>query len=131
MPTRVANKRERVVQVAFMTIYLAIIVAGFAVGSADASLLRGPRFFWTIGLPFAPMFMVLFGYYVWRRLCPLSLFAKFGAMIPRTKQRRVPAWAERWGMMIIFSTMFLSLGIRHLFTNGSGVFLGSFLLLIG
>ncbi len=131
MPTRVANKRERVVQIAFMSIYLGIIVLGFAAGSADAAYLRAPRFFWTIGLPLAPMFMVIFGYYVWRRLCPLSLFAKFGALIPRKKQRRVPPWAERWGMLMIFITMFVSLGIRHLFTNGSGVFLGSFLLLIG
>lgn len=131
MPTRVANKRERVVQVAFMAIYLAIIVLGFTTNSGDLSILRAPRLFWTIGLPFAPMFMVVFGYYVWRRLCPLSLFAKFGALIPRKKQRRVPAWAERWGMMIIFSTMVFSLGIRHLFTNGSGMFLAMFLLLIG
>ena len=131
MPTRVSNKRERVVQVAFMTVYLTVILLGLVAGSGDSSLLRAPRFFWTIGLPFAPMFMVVFGYYVWRRLCPLSLFAKVGAMLPRTKQRRVPAWAERWGMMMIFSIMFVCLGIRHLFINGSGVFLASFLLLIG
>lgn len=131
MPTRVANKRERIVQIAFMAIYLGIVILGFATNSGDKAILRAPRVFWTIGLPFAPMFMVVFGYYVWRRLCPLSVFAKVGAMIPRKKQRRAPPWAERWGMLLILTTMFFSLGMRHLFTNGSGMFLGIFLLIIG
>ncbi|HPH29023.1 MAG TPA: cyclic nucleotide-binding domain-containing protein [Pseudomonadota bacterium] len=131
MPLRVSNQRERVVQVAFMSVYVFLIFFGLISDKIDSVYFKSTRIFWTMGLPLAPFFMVIFGYYVWRRLCPLSLFAKVGSLIPRTKQRRIPPWFERWGYMVIFGGMYLSLGIRHLFTNGSGVWLSAFLLGIG
>ena len=83
-----------------------------------------------MGLPFVPFLMVIAGYYAWRRLCPISLLAKLGARLPRTKQRRVPPWFERWGYMVIFATMFFSLGMRLLFINGSTIWLSVWLLFI-
>jgi HEAT repeat protein len=130
MPTRVSNRAERIVQIAFLAMYFAIVLVGFTTDFTKNIYFRGPRLFWTMGLPLLPFFMVVFGYYIWRRLCPLSMFAKLGALVPKKKQRRVPAWVEKWGYMVIFSTMFLSLGLRLLFINGSGIFLGIFLLLI-
>jgi hypothetical protein len=114
-----------------MSVYVFLIFFGLISDKIDSVYFKSTRIFWTMGLPLAPFFMVIFGYYVWRRLCPLSLFAKVGSLIPRTKQRRIPPWFERWGYMVIFGGMYLSLGIRHLFTNGSGVWLSAFLLGIG
>lgn len=135
---------EPLVRRVFVAIYLIIVILGLFDGPLQRYLvshsfvddpvgsryLRATRIFWTIGLPFAPMFMIVFGYYVWRRLCPISVFTKLAARIPRAKQRRVPPWFERWGYMVIFGVMYFSLGMRLLFTNGNGVFLGVFLLLV-
>ena len=135
---------EPLVRRVFVAIYLIVVILGlfdgplarylFSHGFVDdpvgSRYLRATRIFWTIGLPFAPMFMIVFGYYVWRRLCPIAVFTKLAARIPRAKQRRVPPWFERWGYMVIFGLMYFSLGIRMLATNGSGVFLGVFLLLV-
>ena len=96
----------------------------------DHVYFRATRMFWTMGLPLLPLFMVVGGYYLWRRLCPLSLFAKLGARLPKKKQRRVNPWFERWGFMVIFMVMYVSLGIRLLFINGSGTGLGLFLIVI-
>jgi len=129
------NSYETVVKGMFLAIYLGIALLGFftdglPVDTVKGQYLRSTRIFWTIGLPFAPFFMVVFGYYAWRRLCPISVFAKLGARLPRTKQRRVPPWFERWGYMVIFATMFFSLGIRLLFINGSTIWLSIWLLII-
>jgi len=129
------SPRETLVKGVFLAIYFGVVLLGLftdslPVDTAKGQLLRANRIFWTMALPLAPFFMVVFGYYVWRRLCPISMFAKLGARVPRTKQRRVPPWFERWGYMVIFGTMFLSLGIRLLFINGSGLWLSIFLLLV-
>lgn len=134
-PQTATSSFEAVVKWLFLSIYLGIVLLGFftdawPTDTTKGQYLRSNRIFWTMGLPFAPFCMVVFGYYAWRRLCPISLFAKLGARLPRTKQRRVPPWFERWGYMVIFCTMFLSLGIRLLFINGSGMWLSLWLLFI-
>ena len=135
---------ESLVRRVFVAIYLLIVVLGlfdgplarylyshqFVDDPVGSRYLRATRIFWTMGLPFAPMFMIVFGYYIWRKVCPIAVFTKLAARIPRAKQRRVPAWFERWGYMVIFTVMYFSLGIRMLATNGSGVFLGVFLMLV-
>jgi hypothetical protein len=130
MPNRDAKRGERAVQVIFFLVYAFLIVFGFFSDRTESYLLRATRLFWTLGLPFAPFFMVVFGYYTWRRLCPLSLFAKWAKNVPRTKQRRVGPFFERWSYMVIFTAMFFCLGLRLLFINGSGIWLSIFLILI-
>src|SRR5690348_102273 len=102
MPTRVASRSERVVQLAFLGLYLAVVVFGFLTDRTPSYYVRATRFVWTMGLPMLPFFMVVFGYYVWRRLCPLSFFAKIGAKVPRTKQRRAGPFLERWSYLFVF-----------------------------
>ncbi len=127
MPNRVSNRKERAIQVVFLGVYLSLIVLGLFTDRTASVWVRATRIFWTIGLPMAPFFWVIAGYYVWRRLCPLSFFAKIGAAWPRKKQRRASPFLERWSYVITFSAMFVSLGLRHLLTNGSGTWLAIFL----
>lgn len=130
MPSRVSSRFERAVQLVFLAAYLGLVVLGFLTDRTGSVWVRATRIFWTMGLPMLPLFMVAFGYYVWRRLCPLSFFAKIGARWPRTKQRRAGPFLEQWGYLIIFGAMFVSLGLRHLFINGSGMWLAIFLVFI-
>ncbi len=143
-PSAPDGSLEPLVRRVFVGIYLFVVLLGLLDGPLARYLyshhlvddpvgsryLRATRIFWTMALPFAPMFMIVFGYYVWRKLCPIAVFTKLAARIPRAKQRRVPPWFERWGYMVIFTVMYFSLGMRLLFTNGSGVFLGVFLILV-
>lgn len=130
MPNRVSNRKERFWQVTFLIIYVFIIVFGFFTDRVESRYLRSTRIFWTMGLPLAPFFMVIFGYYVWRRLCPLSFFAKIASLLPRKKQRRVPPWMEKWSYLVIFSVMFFSLWTRLIFTNGSSSLMATFMALL-
>jgi CRP-like cAMP-binding protein/HEAT repeat protein len=134
-PNIAHGSRETVVKGIFLAVYFSVVIFGFftdylPTDTPKGQLLRANRIFWTMALPLVPFFMVAFGYYVWRRMCPISMFAKLGARLPRTKQRRVPPWFERWGYMVIFGTMFFSLGVRLLFINGSGMWLSIWLLII-
>lgn len=134
-PNIAHGSRETVVKGIFLAVYFSVVLFGFftdmlPTDTPKGQLLRANRIFWTMALPLVPFFMVAFGYYVWRRMCPISMFAKLGARLPRTKQRRVPPWFERWGYMVIFGTMFFSLGVRLLFINGSGMWLSIWLLII-
>ena len=143
-PSAPEGSLESLVRRVFVGIYLFVVVLGlfdgplarylyshrFVDDPVGSRYLRATRIFWTMGLPFAPMFMIVFGYYVWRKVCLIAVFTKLAARIPRAKQRRVPPWFERWGYMVIFTVMYFSLGVRMLATNGSGVFLGVFLMLV-
>ncbi|MCS6915206.1 MAG: cyclic nucleotide-binding domain-containing protein [Myxococcales bacterium] len=130
MPNRVSGPGERAVQVLFLAIYVGLVVSGFLTDRTESVYLRTTRIFWTMGLPMLPFFMVIFGYYVWRRLCPLSVFAKVGALVPRGRQRRAGPFLERWSYLVIFAAMFVSLELRLIFINGSSLWLAIFLIVL-
>ncbi len=91
---------------------------------------HGPRAFWTIFFPVVPIVLVLVGYHVWRRICPLAMFNAFGRRVPRTKQRRVSAFLEKHSYTVSLSALAAGLMIRLLFINGDGIALGIFLVAI-
>lgn len=86
-----------------------------------------PRIFWTMLLPLLPFAIVLMGFPVWRRLCPLAFFGEGGRRLDRKSQRRVPPWLERWFLPVTFGILLACLVLRLVATNGDGRWLAGLL----
>ena len=97
----------------------AALVAGY-VGLTAAMFFwpLAPRVFWTIGLPLLPILIVLAGFYPWRKVCPLAFWGSFGSRLEKPRQRRVPAWMERWYPVVSLALLLIALAGRLLVTNG-------------
>ncbi|AXA43501.1 hypothetical protein ACVMIX_005167 [Rhizobium leguminosarum] len=54
----------------FSVAHHAVIVQGVELRVEPYAL--GTRVFWTIVIPIMPLFLIVFGYEAWRRVCPLS-----------------------------------------------------------
>ena len=89
----------------------------------------GTRLFWTIGLPLLPLFIVLGGFHLWRRICPLAFFQLLGRRIPRATQRRAGEFLDKNSYLVSLSILAASLALRLLLVNGDGPALA--LLLVG
>ena len=100
----------------------AALVAGY-VGLTAAMFFwpLAPRVFWTIGLPLLPILIVLAGFYPWRKVCPLAFWGSFGSRLEKPRQRRVPAWMERWYPVVSLALLLIALAGRLLVTNGDEI----------
>ena len=78
------------------------------------------RIVWTIAVASLPLFIVLIGYHRWRRICPLSFFARLPAQLGRPGTRRAPARLEANYYYIAFGIFVTSLWLRLIATNGDG-----------
>ena len=101
--------------------YFGLVGAAFAWDAA-------PGVLWTMALPALPIALVIMGFYRWRAICPLAAIGSLGARVPRTAQRRVPAWLERGFFGLTFVFLLFMLTLRHVATNGDGYWLGALLL---
>lgn len=109
----------------------AALVAGY-VGLTAAMFFwpLAPRVFWTIGLPLLPILIVLAGFYPWRKVCPLAFWGSFGSRLEKPRQRRVPAWMERWYPVLSLALLWVALAGRLLSTNGDGPMLATLLIVL-
>jgi len=116
------SRAERGIRALLVAGYLAFIAGGFLSPWQ-------PRVFWTVLLPLVPLAIVVMGFPLWRRICPLAWFGEIGRNLKRSSQRKVPAWLEGWFFMATFAGMLVMLVLRLVATNGDGVWLA--LLLVG
>jgi hypothetical protein len=86
-----------------------------------------PRLFWTVLLPLIPVAVVLMGFHVWRKICPLAFFGELGRRLNRGPQRKVPAWLERAFFPVTFTILLVMLVLRLVATNGDPVTLAALL----
>jgi hypothetical protein len=114
---------ERWTRLALVAAYIALIVAGFRFDWQ-------PRVFWTMALPLLPLSIVLMGFSVWRRICPLAFFGEIGRRLNRGSQRRVPPWLERSFFLVTFGFLLAMLVLRLVATNGDGRSLGGLLIVL-
>ena len=105
-----------------------VLVAGY-VGLVGLGLMSDaqPRVFWTMLLPLLPVGIVLMGFYTWRNVCPLAFFGELGRLLNRGRQRRVPAWLERWFFPATFGILLAFLVLRLVATNGDPLWLSGML----
>jgi hypothetical protein len=103
--------------------YLGLVVAGFLFDWQ-------PRVFWTMLLPLLPLSIVLMGFPIWRRICPLAYFGEIGTWFNQGSQRRASAWLERWFFVVTFGFLLAMLVLRLVATNGDGRWLSGLLIVL-
>ncbi len=88
------------------------------------------RVVWTVVVAALPLFIVLVGYHRWRRICPLSFFAQLPSLLGAAGKRKAPAWLQRNYYYLACGIFFVSLWIRLIATNGDGVAIATFFILL-
>ena len=48
----------------------------------------GRRLFWTVAIASVPLFFTVFGFYLWRRVCPLAVFGQLGRIVGAPGKRK-------------------------------------------
>lgn len=109
---------------AALAVWLAIPVLGLA-GQDFAG-----RIVWTVAVASLPLFIVLLGYHRWRRICPLAFFNQIPVRLRRPGARRASAALEEHYYYVPFAMFFIGLWLRLIWTNGDGVGIAMFFVLI-
>lgn len=72
---------------------------------------------WTMALPLLPIFWMIFGYSLWRRVCPLAWFSTAAQRISHTPRRKVGDWLKQHGYALFFVLLLISFSARHWLLN--------------
>ena len=107
---------------------LAVFVAVPIFGLLAPSL--AGRVVWTVLIAALPLFIVLIGYHPWRRVCPLAFVAQLPERFGRAGTRKASPWLEEYYYFVAFSVFLFSLWLRLIATNGHGIAIAAFFLLI-
>ncbi len=91
---------------------------------------HGNRILWTIGIAALPLFWVVAGYHVWRRICPLAVVGQLGRLVGRPGTRKVGGWLAEHYLLVQLGLLVLGLSLRLVATNGSAVWLSGFLITV-
>jgi HEAT repeat protein len=108
-----------------------VLLAGFL--ATIPSILwweHGRLAFWTAAIAALPLFWVLGGYHLWRRVCPLSLVAQLPRMLGLGGKRKIRGWAEERFFELQLGLMLVALSLRLIATNGTPWALAGFLGLV-
>jgi hypothetical protein len=105
---------------AVMVVALALTVP------ALLSTSHGNRFFWTIAIASLPLFWVIAGFHVWRRICPLAVAGQLGRLVGRPGARRVSGWLAEHYLVVQLAILWACLSLRLVATNGSASWLAGF-----
>ncbi|MBT8491527.1 MAG: 4Fe-4S binding protein, partial [Deltaproteobacteria bacterium] len=89
----------------------------------------GRRLFWAAAIASLPLFWVIGGYHLWRRLCPLAVIAQLGRLFGKPGSRRVNAksWLANNYLILQMAIMLVALSLRLIMTNGTPLALAGFL----
>ena len=79
----------------------------------------GRRLFWAAAIAVLPVFWVVGGYHLWRRICPLAVFSQIGRVVGAPGSRRAGGWLTRNYMLLQLVLMVVALSLRLVATNGT------------
>ena len=122
-----------------------VVVQGKALAQAPYPM--GVRIFWTMLLPFLPMFLMVLGHEAWRRVCPLSFFSQIPRMLgTQSRLRRFSrttgmvevklrlvepdSWLKEHFWYVQFGLLATGLCLRLIGINSSGPALATFFLFV-
>jgi hypothetical protein len=88
---------------------------------------HGNRIVWTVAIASLPFFWMTFGYYIWRRICPLAVAAQVGRLVGRPGTKKMGDWMGKNYLLVQLGLMVFALSLRLTVTNGSDVGLAIFL----
>lgn len=91
---------------------------------------HGNRILWTMAIASLPLFWVVAGYHVWRRICPLAVVGQLGRLLGRPGTRKVDGWLAENYLFLQLGLMIVGLTLRLTVTNGSAVWLSGFLITV-
>jgi hypothetical protein len=91
---------------------------------------HGNRILWTVGIAALPLFWVIAGYHVWRRICPLAVVGQLGRLVGRPGTRKADGWLARNYLLLQLGLLLVGLSLRLIATNGSAVWLSGFLVVV-
>ena len=88
------------------------------------------RVFWTVAVASLPLVFVIAGYHRWRRICPLAWIAQIPTRFGRAGHRRAGPWLQAHGYDLVVALLLISLWLRLVGTNGDGLVLAAFVVLL-
>ena len=88
---------------------------------------HGNRLTWTVAIAVLPFFWMAFGYHLWRRICPLAVMGQIGRLLGRPGTRKMGDWISKHYLLVQLGLMVTALSLRLMGTNGSAIWLASFL----
>jgi hypothetical protein len=88
---------------------------------------HGNRLTWTICIAALPFFWMVFGYHLWRRICPLAVMGQIGRLVGKPGTKKAGDWMGRNYLLVQLGLMIVALSLRLCGTNGSALWLASFL----
>ncbi len=88
---------------------------------------HGNRILWTIAIASLPFFWMTFGYYIWRRICPLAVAGQLGRLLGRPGTRKMGDWMASHYLQFQLGLMIVALSLRLTVTNGNDLGLAVFL----
>lgn len=103
------------------------VVVWFAMVPLVFTVDWGMRLFWTIMVASLPLFWVVGGYHLWRRICPLSALSQIPRWLGRPGQRKMDGWVAGNAMRVQLGLMVLALTVRLIGGNGTPAVLAGML----
>ena len=88
---------------------------------------HGNRLLWTVAIAALPFFWMVFGYHLWRRICPLAVVAQLGRLVGRPGTKKMSDWMGKHYLLVQLGLLVSALAIRLIGTNGSAIWLAVFL----
>jgi hypothetical protein len=73
---------------------------------------HGNRILWTVGIAALPLFWVIAGYHVWRRICPLAVVGQLGRLVGRPGTRKADGWLARNYLLLQLGLLLVGLSLR-------------------
>jgi hypothetical protein len=102
----------------------------------EAPYAVGAHVFWTFIVPVVPLFLMVFGHTVWRRICPLAFLSRLPAYLGIQRNRAGSDraaligpghWLRRHAWTVQFWLLVAALAVRLLFIDSDRLALGLFL----
>ncbi|HEY4176858.1 MAG TPA: cyclic nucleotide-binding domain-containing protein [Kofleriaceae bacterium] len=88
---------------------------------------HGNRLTWTVAIAILPFFWMVFGFHLWRRICPLAVMGQIGRFVGRPGTKKMGDWMTSNYFLVQLGIMVTALTLRLVATNGSAVWLAGFL----
>lgn len=88
---------------------------------------HGNRILWTMAIAALPIFFVVGGYHLWRRICPLAVAGQLGRLVGSPGTRKIGDWLGERYVYVQFGLLFTALSLRLVAINGTPAALAAFL----
>lgn len=109
------------------TVVRSCLVVGYVAVVGAVLAFDGARLWvWAGVIAALPLFWVVGGFHLWRRICPLAFFSQLPRLMGRPGDRKVTGWLAENALVAQLGVMVVALSARLLWINGSPIGLAGF-----